>query len=480
MNRPIFKRGEDISVTISKMAFGGRGIARLETDEGEIVAFVPNTITGQKVRCRIAKVRKRHLETKLMEVLERSPMEEAIPYQSIPGAPYATLPIATQESVKKQTCLDLFERIGKVENAENYFDGFISSPSHWHYRNKMEYSFAAIRYDLEKNTDVDGFALGFKHRGTWWMVENLDRDSGLFDADFENKLKDIREYCKSSGLPAWHHPKREGFFRFLTVRKSYLNGGLLVNLVTSSNGLETFDLKAFANLLRSFFGDRLKGFLHTVNDDIGDRVQPLEGESQLIFGKDHIEEQLFGLQFKIQMESFFQTNPKSAERLYAKVIDYLETETDATGFILDLFCGTGTIAQLVSSRMENAEVLGIDIVESAIADARRSARENGILNVRFEVADVGKFLLHHPDYRGKIKAVILDPPRGGIAPKALKRVIELEGDTIVYVSCNPATLARDTEVLQNTGYRLKRFSLVDQFPHTGHVEAVSVFKKWKE
>ena len=472
-----FKRGEDIDVTISKMAFGGRGIAKIETEKGEIVAFVPNTITGQKVRCRIAKVRKRHLETKLMEVLERAPSEVEIPYQPISGAPFATLPVDIQEQTKRETTIDLLQRIGKVEDAEDLLDEFISSPLHWHYRNKMEYSFAAIRFDLREKTDVDDFALGFKHRGTWWMAENLDKDSGLFDAEMENGLKKIREYCENTELPPWHHPKKEGFFRFLTVRKSHTDQGLLLNLVTSSEGLETFDLDKFSEFLQGLYGERLQGFLHTVNDDIGDRVQPLEGESELIFGRDYIEEELSGLKFKIQMESFFQTNPKAAERLYAKAIGYLSEETEGKGLIMDLFCGTGTIGQLVGSKLPEANILGVDIVEKAIEDAKRSAAENGVVNVDFEAADVGKFLLQHPEYRGKIDAIILDPPRGGIAPKALKRTIELDADTIVYISCNPATLARDTETLQSAGYDLKKFALVDQFPHTGHVEAVALFKK---
>ncbi|MCZ4409612.1 23S rRNA (uracil(1939)-C(5))-methyltransferase RlmD [Cryomorphaceae bacterium 1068] len=472
-----FRRGDDIEVTITKMAFGGRGIAKIETEKGDIVAFVPNAITGQKVKCRIVKVRKRHLETSLMEILERSPAEIEIPYQAISGAPFATLPIEIQENTKKETSIDLLQRIGKVENTQDLFDEFISSPLHWHYRNKMEYSFAAIRFDLREKTDVDDFALGFKHRGTWWMAENLDKDSGLFDEEFENSLKKIRQYCEDTGLPPWHHPRKEGFFRFLTVRKSHTDQGLLLNLVTSSKGLETFDLDKFSTFLKDLLGDRIQGFLHTVNDDIGDRVQPLEGESKLIFGRDYIEEELSGLKFKIQMESFFQTNPRSAERLYAKAIDYLSEESEGKGLILDLFCGTGTIGQLVGSKLAEAKILGVDIVEKAIEDAKRSAVENGVSNVDFKAADVGKFLLHHPEYRGKIDAVILDPPRGGIAPKALKRTIELDANTIVYISCNPATLARDTETLQSSNYHLKKFALVDQFPHTGHVEAVALFKK---
>ena len=215
-----FKRGEEIEVTVSKMAFGGRGISRLSTEDGDLVVFIPNTIPGQKVKCRVVKSRKNHVETKLLEVIEKSPEEVNIPYQPIAGAPYATLPIEMQEAFKKETSIDLFKRIGDVKDVDEKFDEFISSPSHWHYRNKMEYSFAAIRYDIETGEESDTFALGFKHRGTWWMVENLDADSGLFDAEVENNLHKIREYCENTGLPPWHAPRREGFFGFLPYAKA--------------------------------------------------------------------------------------------------------------------------------------------------------------------------------------------------------------------------------------------------------------------
>ncbi len=457
------------------MAFGGNGIARIATPDGELVAFVPNAIPGQLVSCRAYKVRKRHIETKLIEILEPSPDEVEIPYQRISGAPYAALPVEIQERYKRETSIDLMRRIGKVQDATERYDSFVSSPSHWHYRNKMEYAFAAIRYDLDTGEELDEFALGFKHRGTWWMVENLDKDSGLFDADVENNLRHIRAFCESSGLPAWHAPRREGFFRYLTVRKSYAHNQLLFNLVTTSHGLDTFDMQGFIALMQSTFGERLAGIIHTINDDTGDRVQPLSGASKCIFGKDHITEILHGISFDISMESFFQTNPASAERLYSKALDYLKEGAGSTGTIFDLFCGTGTISQLIGREFPNAKVVGVDIEESAIADAKKAAA--GSKNIRFFAADVGKFLFEHPEYVDGIDAIVLDPPRAGIAPKALKRTIELGAPCIVYISCNPATLARDTATLQESGYVLEKFSLVDQFPHTAHVEAVSLFKK---
>ncbi len=476
-NNNALKRGEEIEVTISKMAFGGRGIAKMPTEKGELVVFVPNTIPGQVVKCRVVKSRKNHVETKLLEIVEKSPDEVSIPYQPIAGAPYATLPVQLQQKYKQETCIDLFRRIGGVQNADILFDTLLSSPDNWHYRNKMEYSFAAIRYDLHTHEELDEFALGFKHRGTWWMVENLDADSGLFDEQVENNLHIIRKFCEDSGLPPWHAPRREGFFRFLTVRKSYANDQVLFNLVTTSDNLAKFDMDGFVQLLQKLFAERLAGILHTINDDKGDRVQPLEGASRIIVGKDFITENLSGIDFDIRMESFFQTNPKSAEVLYNKAISYLKEKVNTEGTILDLFCGTGTISQLVSREMPHAKVIGVEIEQSAVEDARKAAAANGVTNTTFYAADVNKFLQEHPQYGGKIDAVILDPPRAGIAPKALKRTIELHAPIIVYISCNPATLARDTNTLNQEGFELVKYSLVDQFPHTSHVEAVALFQK---
>jgi 23S rRNA (uracil-5-)-methyltransferase RumA len=477
LNKKKPKRGEILELRIDRMAFGGKGIGKLKTDLGDMVVFVPNTIPGQIVECSILKVRKNHLETRLMRVIQPSPDEVENEFQPIAGAPLAQLPIDIQERYKRDTSIDLMRRIGGVQNSEELFDEFISSPQPWHYRNKMEYSFAAIRYDLNTGEELDEFALGFKHRGTWWMVENLDKDSGLFDADLENNLHKIRSFCIHTGLPPWHAPRKEGFFRFLTVRKSYAHDEILLNLVTTSKDLDQFPMDAFVDLLQRILGRKFAGLIHTINDEIGDRVQSLSGQSRLIVGKNHITEELNGLRFDIEMASFFQTNPKCAERLYTKAISYLKEKIEPKGVVLDLFCGTGTIAQLVASQIPDIEVVGVDIVESAISDAQRAASINQINNTRFIAADAGKFLLENPEYKEGLSGIVLDPPRAGIAPKTLKRVIELNAPTIVYISCNPATLARDTNTLNQSGYKLEKFSLVDQFPHTSHIEAISLFTK---
>ncbi|MEM8894390.1 MAG: 23S rRNA (uracil(1939)-C(5))-methyltransferase RlmD, partial [Bacteroidota bacterium] len=369
-------------------------------------------------------------------------------------------------------------RVGKVEDIASYFDEFIGSPETFHYRNKMEYAFSAIGYDYTLKKDVDEFTLGFKKRGTWWCGDDLKKDSGLFDQEVENKLKLIKSYCEETGLPPWHGPKRAGFFRYLVVRKSIKSDQLLFNLVTTSDDMETFDFQKFSNLLISLFGDRVAGFLHTTNNETGDRTIATTGTIEVIYGEDKIVEELLGLSFEISMKSFFQTNPQSAEKLYEKVVEYAleKKETIDNNIVLDLFCGTGTIGQIVASRSENAEIVGVDIVESAIEDAKENASRNRIEGVKFYAADVGKFLREHPEYRGKIRTIILDPARAGIAPKTLKKIIDLNAERMVYVSCNPATQTRDIEQLVQVGYALKKFSLVDQFPHTAHVEVVALLE----
>jgi 23S rRNA (uracil-5-)-methyltransferase RumA len=180
------------------------------------------------------------------------------------------------------------------------------------------------------------------------------------------------------------------------------------------------------------------------------------------------------------MESFFQTNPKSAEKLYTKALDYVfEEEIPAGKVVMDLFCGTGTIGQILSTRKGDVEIVGVDIVAEAIEDAKRNCKRNGIKGINFYAADVGKFLKEHPEYIGNISTIILDPPRAGIAPKTLLKTIDLGAENIVYISCNPSTQARDAETLSKAGYELEKISLVDQFPHTGHIESIAKFKRRK-
>tara|TARA_B100000508_G_scaffold118450_1_gene98576 strand:+ start:92075 stop:93529 length:1455 start_codon:yes stop_codon:yes gene_type:complete len=479
----LIKRGEVITVEIEDLAFGGKGIARIKDDKGAFIIFVQNTFPGQTVEARVAKKRKRHAECKLLKVIKRSPLEKISEFQEISGAPYIHVPPSIQEEKKKEVTLEVYRRLADLQNIQDLFDEFIPSPEHYFYRNKMEYSFSCIEHDIETDQEIDdAFALGFKHRGTWWKVESLNKASGLFDEQWENFLSDFREFLRSSGLPAWHPPQKKGFFRHIVVRKSFHQDQLLINLVTSSQNIEQFDVQSVGKFLQEHMGDRIAGFQHTINDNVADRAKIENGNCELVFGKDHVIEELHGLEFEISMESFFQTNPASAERLYDKALDYVFEggRTFKDKAIMDLFCGTGTIGQLLSQRTENANIVGVDIVKEAIADAKRNAKRNNIDNISFFAADVGKFLREYPDYIDRIDTIVLDPPRAGIAPKTLKKVIALNAERIVYISCNPSTQARDIKTLEESGYMTKKISLVDQFPHTSHIEAVGLFEKNSE
>ena len=474
----MFKRGDVITVSIQEYAFGGKGVAKVPTENGDYIVFVDNTFPGQEVQARVAKKRKRFAEAKLLEVLKRSSVEAIDQFQEISGGPYIYVPVEEQEKAKKESTLEIFRRIGGIENPLQYFDEFISSPNHHFYRNKMEYSFSCIEHDRETGEDIDdAFALGFKRRGTWWKVESLDKPSGLFDEQWETLLIEVRELLKESGLPAWHPPQKTGFFRHIVVRKSFDQDKLLFNLVTSSEGLKKFDASAFVDFLKEKLGDRLAGVQHTINDNVADRAKIENGEYTLLYGEPVVIERLLGLEFEISMESFFQTNPQCAELLYTKALDYFfEENLDPSDVVMDLFCGTGTIGQILASKRNDVRIIGVDIVEEAIEDAKRNAERNGIKDVEFYAADVGKFLREYPDFAGKIKTIILDPPRAGIAPKTLRKVIELGAENIVYISCNPSTQARDTDTLIKEGYSLEKLSFVDQFPHTGHIESIAKYK----
>lgn len=302
----MFKRSDVITVDITGYAFGGKGVAKMKTDQGEYVIFVENSFPGQKVTARVAKKRKRFAEAKLLEVIERSPLEKISSFQEISGGPYIYVPVAEQEKVKKEATLEIFRRIGGVENPAHYFDVFISSPDHFFYRNKMEYSFSSIEHDKSTGEDIDdAFALGFKRRGTWWKVESLDKPSGLFDEQWETLLPELRALLKKTDLPAWHPPKKTGFFRHIVVRKSFYQDQLLINFITSSECVAKFNTDLVVDFLQQKLGKRLAGVQHTINDNVADRAKIENGQCRLLYGASVVIERMLGFDFEISMESFF-------------------------------------------------------------------------------------------------------------------------------------------------------------------------------
>ncbi len=476
--RTKLKKGTHLEVEISKMVFGGKGLAYVPIDDSEMVMFIPNAITGQKMEVVVTNSKRRYLEGRKIRLIEQAVIEESTAYQPASVAPYITVPIDQQAALKKEWVLDFLKHTAKVEDADTKLDQFISSPHLFHYRNKMEYAFSAIGHDPSSGEDFDGFSFGFKSGGTWWKTEDLNASCGLFDKEFELTLKSVREYCEGTGLPAWHLPRKEGFFRYLVVRKSFADNEVLVSLVTSSQGLQSFDQDAFASFCKELWGTQLGGLLHTVNDEVADRAKITSGTTTLLYGKSALEERINDLRFEISLESFFQTNPTCAELLYTKATDYaFECTANGEGHILDLFCGTGTIGQIVAKRLTEKHVTGVELIEEAVANAETNAELNGLDNINFIAGDVGKFLLEHEEFKGDIDLVIMDPPRAGVTPKTLRKVLRLESKNIVYISCNPSTFARDVDTMSEWGYALEKFSIVDQFPHTAHVEVVGLLSK---
>ena len=475
----IIKKKERLEIIIDDIVYGGNSISKQQYQKSNnFIVFVKNGIPGQKLLVEITKLKPNYAEGKIIEVIKKSHLQKERKFQKISGAPYYDLDIEYQRTKKKSLVFEVFNKIGEIPNNENYFDEFITSPKTWHYRNKMEYAFSSIIYDEISKSDIDDFGLGFKRQNTWWMVENLEKDSGIFDKQWEDNLSKIRQLCVNTKLAAWNIPQKKGFFRNLNVRKSYHQDKLLIELVTSSEQLEQFKPELFIKKITDLHGDRIAGIIHTINDNISDRINYQNVTSKTIFGSNKITEKILGLNFEIYMSSFFQTNPLCAEKLYAKVIEYsINDNLNQKSIILDLFCGTGTIAQLIAIKQKKQSVIGVDIVQSSIENAQESAKKNNIKNIKFYNLDIGSFLIKNPDLKDQIETIIIDPPRPGVSKKDIKKIIKLDAKKIIYVSCNPSTQARDLKILIENGYMMKKISIADQFPHTHHIETIIMLIK---
>lgn len=456
-----YKAGDVLELKITDLAYGGEGVAR----QDGMVFFVNGGITGQTVKAKIKRIKRRFGEAVAIEVLKRSELEIEPEFQLVPGAPWETLPVEKQREIKKVQVFELFQKFAKLDLTP-MFDELISSPRDWFYRNKMDFSFG---------TDTKGkFALGSKKRGQFRLVESLEKPCGLFDEEFEKLLPTIRKWCEKTGLLP-HDGQGGGYFESLVVRRSVVEDKFLVEIVVAGPD-KKFDPVAFGALLQGALGTRFGGAFWTQKiRKEGEKTQLL---STFIIGEEKLQEELCGLKFEISRDAFFQPNPYSAEKLYEKAVSFVDLQKGESA--LDLFCGTGTIAQILAKKYSDSRVIGVEIVESAVEDAKKNADRNGLKNVTFACADVRKWLKehHHSAVKETSKEVIVvDPPRSGIVKKSLERIIGRAPNRIIYVSCNPATLARDTEILMEAGYRIEKFALVDQFPHTAHVEAVARFVK---
>lgn len=463
------KKGEIYEAVVEKIEFPNKGILHVEEEK----VIVKNAIPGQKVRFVINKKRNGKCEGRLLEVLEASPLEQsedACPHFGVcGGCLYQSLPYEEQLKIKEEQIKALLDSVCKSYE----FEGIKGSPISDGYRNKMEFSFG----DEYKGGPL---ALGMHKRGSFYDIVNTPQCQ-IVHEDFRKILTATLEYFSEKGMGYYRKLQHEGYLRHLLVRRAVKTGEILVALVTSGQtgaaGMPE-SLEAEKVLLEEWKETLLAlkmegsfaGILHIRNDTLADVVQ--SDETTVLYGKGYFYEELLGLKFQITPFSFFQTNSLGAEVLYETARGYVGETKDKVVF--DLYSGTGTISQIIAPVAK--KVVGVEIVEEAVGAAKENAEANGLHNCEFIAGDVLKVI---DEITEKPDLIILDPPRDGIHPKALDRIINFGVDYLVYISCKPTSLVRDLVILQERGYKLERAVAVDMFPATANVETISCLSKKK-
>ena len=451
------KKGQIYEGIVERIDFPNKGILNIEDTK----IIVKNALPGQKIRFSINKKRKDKCEGRLLEVIEKSPLEtrEAVckNFGLCGGCTYQTFSYEEQLKLKESQVKKLVDEV-----VDSYvFEGIKGSPVEWGYRNKMEFSFG----DEVKDGPL---SLGLHKKGSFHDIVNTS-DCKIVDEDYNMILSCVLDYFTKLGTSFYHKLSHTGYLRHLLVRRASKTGEILVNLVTSSQ--EEVTLKPLVEeLLQLKLTGSLVGILHTMNDSLADVVQ--SDHMDVLYGQDYIYEELLGLKFKISTFSFFQTNSLGAEVLYETARDYIGETKDKV--IFDLYSGTGTIAQILAPVAK--KVIGVEIVEEAVEAAKVNAKLNGLDNCEFIAGDVLKVI---DSIEERPDLIVLDPPRDGIHPKALDKIIDYGVDRIVYISCKPTSLARDLVVLQEKGYQVEKVCAVDMFPGSVHVETVVLLSQQK-
>ncbi len=448
------QKGEELELRIDSLAYGGSGVARHDG----FVVFVRGGLPGDRVRARVTKVKRGFAEAAADAVLEPGPNRVEAPcphFGTCGGCRFQDLAYEAQISAKEQQVRDALVRIGRI--AEPPLEPIVPAASQYGYRNKLEYSFAA---------GDEGVELGFHRAGRWDEVVGID--ACLLTTDLGNAIRlAVRDWAREERLEAYDQGTGDGYLRHLVVREGRNTGQALVLLVTAPG--ERFETGYLVDVLRRF--PEVRSIHWAVNDTPAERTNVT---TTLLWGDEAIEEEILGLRFRLRPAAFLQTNTEMAERLYALARECAGL-TGAEN-VFDLYCGTGTIALALAGGA--ASVWGVEISEESVACAVENAELNGIANARFYAGNVGQTLERLVEEAGRPDVVVVDPPRPGLAGKALRRTGGLGAARIVYVSCNPTTLASDVKVLRDEfGYALVRCRPVDMFPHTPHVESVSLLTR---
>lgn len=463
------KKGQIAEGRIDHVVFPNKGIAI--TEEGDRVV-VKNTIPGQKVSFLVNKVRKGKAEGRLLETIENSPLEveASCPhFGECGGCTYLSLPYDEQLKIKETQVRGMMEEaIG--EACEYEWLGIKGSPVQAEYRNKMEFSFG----DAYKGGPL---ALGQHKRGSFYDILTVT-ECQIVDEDFRAILKATVEFFGEKETSFFHRLTHVGYLRHLLVRKAVKTQEILVDLVTTTQMENDAELlNQWKDVLCALpLKGELKGVLRTKNDSVADVVR--NDGTEILFGQDYFYEELLGLKFKISPFSFFQTNSLGAEVLYETAREFILSDNVdllREKIVYDLYSGTGTIAQMLAPVAK--EVVGVEIIEEAVEAAKENAALNGLENCKFLAGDVLKVLdtiEERPDY------IVLDPPRDGIHPKAIEKIINYGVENMIYISCKPTSLARDLEIFLARGYEVKKICCVDMFPNTVHVETVALLSRVKE
>lgn len=461
------KKGDELELTIESLAYGGKGVARVD----DFVIFVKNAIPGQKVRALLYRKKKGFGEARPLEVLSES--KHAVDprcnhFLTCGGCKVQQLDYDEQVEQKRQQVENIFRRQAGIEDFE--IDGVVPADQVFNYRNKMEFTFSNNRWVLhgEPEKAERDFALGMHIPKRWDKILNIDECH--IQPQLGNEIiNKVRSLAKELNLKPYDQKTHNGFLRYLLMRFGQNTGDILVNLVTSYEN---------SDLLQPMVNGLIESFpqITTIVNNINTRKSDVSfGEYELhLHGKPTLEEKIGDLTFEISANSFFQTNTGMAEKLYQTALD--GAELSGKEVVFDLYCGTGSISLFLAQKAK--EVHGFEVIVSSVEDATRNAIRNGIGNAKFHVANLDNFFKFGVGKKyPKPDVVVVDPPRAGMHKFMTNYLPKFEAKKIVYISCNPTTQARDTEILQMKGYALKRLTMVDMFPHTPHVETVGIFHK---
>lgn len=454
------KKGQILEGRVCRVDFPNKGIVKTDGIESEII--VKNTMPGQKVRFVINKKKAGRTEGRLLDVIEKSEKETRDPlcrnFPACGGCMYQTMSRSAQLEMKEEQIRRTLTPVLK-NGRSDIFTPIRYPEEELYYRNKMEFSFG----DSSKGGPL---CLGLHKKGSTYDILTTD-DCVLVHPDMTAVLSCTLAFCRERELPFYHKISHNGYLRHLLVRRGRRTGEMLVCLVTTSQRQE--ELSDLADRLLSLtLEGKITGILHMVNDGLADTVQ--SDRTEILYGQDWFTDRLFDLSFKISPFSFFQPNTTGAEIIYDTVREYIGDLSDKRVF--DLFCGTGTIAQVLAGHAK--EVIGVELVPEAVEAAKENADRNGLSNCRFIAGDVFRVL---DEIEEKPDVIVVDPPRDGIHPKALTKILGYGVDTIIYVSCKMTSLARDLIVMQAAGYEVKKVTGVDQFGNCVHCETVCLLSR---